>query len=640
MAQQAVDENAAGKAMTEFAAYGNRRVLVVDDQKEIHDDFREMLMPTVAESPADELAAAFVSKKSPRVFLPEFELLHAGTGAEACAIVTAGKEAGRPVAVAYVDVRMPPGMDGIETIRRLREADPEVEIVIMTAYSDRPLPEILRDVEALHKLLYIRKPFSREEIQQMTLALVGKWNVEQQLAEKRREAAVGQQRLRAVLDATEDAIAMYDLAGCLLFANKAYETLFGVTEAELKRLPADDLAARLLESFEQPEQWHSDGRTRLKNSADAEDETAGKQSGYGVFYRSTGLVREGGDVIGSIIVYRDMSKEAETERAKAEVLRLRGELEATYSFDGIVGASPQMQRVYTLMRQAAESDITVLLEGESGTGKELVAKSLHFNSWRRAGPFLAINCAAIPETLIESDLFGHEQGAFTGASWQRVGAFERACGGTILLDEIGDMPPALQAKLLRVLQEREIQRVGGAVMIPVDVRVIAATNRDLEAAMKAGDFREDLYYRVTAFPIVIPPLRQRPEDIPLLADHFLKKHAQRAGKRMSGISTAAIALLLQYDWPGNGRELENAIERALLLEDTPVLQVHNLPTQILRADASRNAGGPILSLVEAERRTLARALEVSGNNVTRAAQLLGINRGTLHRKLKRYGRLC
>ncbi|MCY4486062.1 MAG: sigma 54-interacting transcriptional regulator [Deltaproteobacteria bacterium] len=623
--------------MTESADYGNRRVLVVDDQKEIHDDFREMLTPVLAESSARALAAAFVSEQEPRVLLPQFELLHAGSGAEACAIAKAGQESGRPVAVAYVDVRMPPGMDGVRTIRRLREVDPDVEVVVMTAYSDRPLPEIIRNVQPLHKVLYIRKPFSTEEIQQMTLALVDKWNVERELAEKQRQFAAGQHRLRAVLDATDDAIAMFDLGGCVLFANRAYEKLFGLTEAELKRLPAGDLAARLIGNFEQPKKWNDEGRIRLKNHTGPEDETAGQQSEYRVFYRSTGPVREGAHVTGSVVVYRDMTKEAETERAKAEVLRLRGELEATYSFEGIVGASPQMQRVYKLMQQAAESDITVLLEGESGTGKELVAKSLHFNSPRRSEPFLAINCAAIPETLIESELFGHEQGAFTGASRRRVGAFERACGGTILLDEIGDMPPALQAKLLRVLQEREIQRVGGAVMISVDVRVIAATNRDLEAAMKAGGFREDLYYRVTAFPIEIPSLRQRPEDIPLLADHFLNKHAQRAGKAMKGISTAATALLLQHDWPGNARELENAIERALLLETTQVLQVHNLPPHIARPDLSRDAGGSVLSLAETEQRALARALDSTGNNITQAARVLGINRVTLHRKLKRYG---
>ncbi len=241
---------------------------------------------------------------------------------------------------------------------------------------------------------------------------------------------------------------------------------------------------------------------------------------------------------------------------------------------------------------------------------------------------------------MESELFGYERGAFTGATRQRIGAFERATGGTILLDEIGDMPLALQAKLLRVLQEREIQRVGGGVTIPIDVRMIVATNKDLEAAVTAGEFRADLFYRIAAFPIVVPPLRQHRMDIPLLADHFLNKHAERSGRTMSGISAAALRLLLQHDWPGNVRELDHAIERAVLLEKTDVLQAESLPPHLFRTHASASdhpTPAPVLPLVEVERQALVQALEASGNNITQAAQALGINRVTLHRKLKRYG---
>ena len=324
---------------------------------------------------------------------------------------------------------------------------------------------------------------------------------------------------------------------------------------------------------------------------------------------------------------------------RAEVLRLRTELETTSSFAGMVGTSPKMQQVYALMQQAAEGDIAVLIRGESGTGKELVAKSVHRNGPRKRGPFVALNCAAIPETLIESELFGHERGAFTGATEQRRGAFERAAGGTILLDEIGDMPYALQGKLLRVLQEREIQRVGGTASIPVDIRVMTATNKDIELLVRRGEFRQDLFYRVAAFPIEIPPLRERREDIPLLARHFLDKHAERADKSISGISTAALRLLLQYDWPGNVRELENAIERAVLLETDGVLQAGSLPFQLSPVIAAGSDGSPptaILPLAEVERQALVHALEVADNNITQAAQALGINRATLHRKLKRY----
>ena len=247
---------------------------------------------------------------------------------------------------------------------------------------------------------------------------------------------------------------------------------------------------------------------------------------------------------------------------------------------------------------------------------------------------------AIPEALIESELFGHEKGAFTGAASRRVGAFERAKGGTVFLDEIGDMPLSLQAKLLRVLQEREIQRVGGTASIPVDVRVIAATNKNLEAAVDTGKFREDLFYRISAFPITIPPLRERRADIPLLAEHFLKKHAERLEKTIGGVSVAASRLLLQYDWPGNVRELENAIERAVLLEIGEVLQSENLPGKLSPPPMAFRTGQvpatAIFPLAEIERQAVVRALEISANNVSKAARALGLNRTTLYRKLKKY----
>ncbi len=242
-----------------------------------------------------------------------------------------------------------------------------------------------------------------------------------------------------------------------------------------------------------------------------------------------------------------------------------------------------------------------------------------------------------------SDMNG---GAFTGATGRRIGCFEQAHGGTILLDEIADMQPALQAKLLRVLQEREIQRVGGTATVPVDVQVIAATNKNLEAAMRAGEFREDLFYRIAVFPIVLPPLRERREDIPLLANHFLKKYAESNAKSISGISTGALRLLLQYEWPGNIRELQNAIERAVLLETTNVLQAGNLPAQLSPvrgargADAAHSALTEVLPLAEVERQAIVRALEASANNVMQAAQSLGINRSTLYRKLKKYDLLA
>ena len=624
--------------------YANLRVLIVDDQREIHDDFIEMLRPAHARPDGDdELAEAFAADddevRGP--FLPAFELLHATTGERACDIIAGGQEWNRPIAVAFIDIRMPPGIDGIETVRRLRRVDRDVEVVIMTAYADRPLPEIVRDLELLHKLLYIRKPFVHEEIQQLTLSLAGKWNVERSLAEQRRQISASHRRLEAVLDATGDAIAMLDTGGRPVFANALYRTLLGLDGRELDRIAPEALAALGEERFREPELDDVEARFLLDHGNVVERIGNGELPRQRLFFHSTSAVRDGdGQIIGTLIGYRDVSQEVEAEQMRAEVRRLRGELEPP-SFAGLVGDSPAMQHVYGLIRQAAEGDITVLIRGESGTGKELVARSFHDHGPRSGKPFVAVDCASIPEALIESELFGHERGAFTGAAARHVGAFERAHGGTILLDEIGDMPLPLQARLLRVLQEREVRRVGGTGMVPVDIRVITSTNKNLESAVAAGEFREDLFYRIAAFPIVIPPLRDRREDIPLLARHFLERHAAQAGKPVAGISTAAMRILLQYDWPGNVRELENAVARAVLLETGPVLQAASLQPSVSAADpraaAAAAEADAVLPLAEVERRAVTRALERTGRNVTRAAASLGISRATLHRKLRKYG---
>ena len=629
----------------------NYRILVVDDQEEIHNDFEEMLAPAATRRATDDLASVFVPETG-RPLLPKFALSHAASGGEACHMVRAARESNRPYALAYVDVRMPPGTDGIETVRRIRQFEQDMEIVIMTAYSDKTLPEIVDGMEVLHKLLYIRKPFSREEIQQITLSLTGKWNIEQELAEHRRQLETSNRqleasnhRLQAVLDATGDAIAMFDGGGRLQVANQGYEKLLGATERELKGMAAADLRARTMARLRPPVLPESEGGLLLGSAGELEEEVA--ESGVSrprLFYRSTASLKESGQgSTGHVVTYRDVSREVESEQMKAEVLRLRTELDTTYGFEGMVGKSKRMQHLYGLMQRAAGSDITVLIQGESGTGKEVVARLIHYNGPRKAGPFVAVNCAAIPETLIESELFGHERGAFTSASTRRMGQFERAQGGTVLLDEIGDMPIALQAKLLRVLEEREIQRVGGTSTLPGDIRVIAATNRNLESAVKDGGFRADLFYRLAAFPLLIPPLREHREDIPLLAAQFLKDHAEGAGERIRGISPATLQRLLEYDWPGNVRELRNAIDRAVLLETTDTVQVNSLPPRLSSAIPSSSGPEvpvhPPLSMQEAERQAIVRALEASRSNITMAAQVLDIDRTTLHRKLKKYNLL-
>ena len=634
----------------EFKKDWNYRVLVVDDQREIHQDFEEMLTPGVAGASTDDLAEAFASEVD-ESFLPKFELLHARSGAEAYEKIKTAIETADPIAVAYIDIRMPPGMDGIETTRRIRAIDENIEIVLMTAYTDKSLGEIVREMDLLHKLLYIRKPFAREEIQQITLALAEKWNVENELGDKRRQLEISNQRLKAVLDSTGDAIAMFDIAGHLLFANQGYEEMFELTADVLKQMSPEELGEHTKQYFQEPERFEEMATLLLAQPEKVfEDVAEVHRPERKMLYQFTAPVHDiEHNVVGRIIVFRDISKEIEISQMKVEVSRLRTELEMKYAFDKIIGKSEEMKAVYAVMQQAIESNITVLIQGESGTGKELVARAIHFNSPRKAGPFVDVNCAAIPESLIESELFGHERGAFTGATAQRIGKFESANGGTIFLDEIADMQPLVQAKLLRVLQEREIQRVGGTGNIPINVRVIAATNRDLEAAVKAGQFREDLFYRIAGFPIPVPPLKERREDIPLLGHHFLQEYAKAADKPISGFSTGALQLLMSYDWPGNVRELENTIERAVLLETSDVLQVGNPALSGLYAagkehidsdadsiPALASASTEILSLEEIEKQALVHALEVTDNNITKAAEALGINRVTIHRKLKKY----
>ena len=631
-----------------LSQYANSRILIVDDQPELHDDFVEMLVPSAGQWASDDLASVFDGAGEPEsarhgvVVLPRFELSHAFNGLEACKRIEDACRAGKPFALAFVDVRMPPGIDGIEAIQRIRETDREVEVVVMTAYSDRSLGDIVRGTELLHKMLYVRKPFTREEIQQVAMCLVGKWNIERALARRSQEIAASNRTLQAVLDATEDAMVVFDELGCFVLANRRFEDLCGIAQDDLNAMSGRKLANRLRSRFREP------SPTDVQAGFVAEGvgglvQGVGKKGLGSLYYRSKSAVKDGrGSVIGRLEVYRDVSKDIEVQRMKGEVMRLRGELETTHSFGEMVGGSRKIRELYGMIRQAANSDVTVLIRGETGTGKELVARSFHQNSARRDGPFLAVNCAAMPEGLIESELFGHEKGAFTDAKATKRGAFDRADGGTLFLDEIADMRLAAQAKLLRVLQEREFQRVGGSEVRSVDVRVLAATNRDLERAVESGEFRKDLFYRLSVFPVTIPPLRDRREDIPLLASHFLEEHARLADKSIDGVSTAAMRMLLQYDWPGNVRELANVVERAVLLETEEVVQVGSLPLRLLEAVEVRSGGQAKAareprSLLAIEREALVEALAISGNNISAAARALVIDRSTLYRKLRKHG---
>jgi two-component system response regulator HydG len=322
-------------------------------------------------------------------------------------------------------------------------------------------------------------------------------------------------------------------------------------------------------------------------------------------------------------------------RHEEEIQDLRARVETTAGFSGMVGKDPKMQVVYKLIEDVAPTDATVLIQGESGTGKELVARAIHRQSPRRDKPFVVINCSAYPSTLLESELFGHEKGAFTGASRRRSGRFEQAHGGTVFLDEIGEISPAAQIKLLRVLQSQKFERIGGEQTLAVDVRILAATNKNLLDQVKDGKFREDLFYRLNVIPVELPPLRDRQNDIPILARHFLKRFSQKQGKGVTEFDGETMRVLLSYGWPGNVRELENTVEHAVVLAKGKAVEVVDLPGALIDRPAA-DTQAPDKTIVRNEARLLREVLEECNWNKTVAATRLGISRSTLYEKIKKY----
>lgn len=338
-------------------------------------------------------------------------------------------------------------------------------------------------------------------------------------------------------------------------------------------------------------------------------------------------------------------KALETGELKKEVAHLRSEQSRNYGIGNIIGDSRHMQNVLGMVEKIAKSDAsTVLVQGESGTGKELIAKAIHYESARADKPFMAINCAAVPETLLESELMGHEKGAFTDAKTQKRGLFEAADGGTIFLDEIGDMAPGMQAKLLRVLEERTFRRVGGTKEIPVDVRIVSATNKDLLAAIEEKTFRNDLYYRIQVIPILLPPLRERPDDILPLVKHFIAHFNREFGKNVKAVSKMAEKFLVEYSWPGNIRELKNVIERAIILENEETLVLEHLPQEMV-AKTGGPGTGPLtlrlppegIDIEDVERELIRQALEISEGNQSKAAKKLNLGIDAFRYRMKKFG---
>jgi len=343
---------------------------------------------------------------------------------------------------------------------------------------------------------------------------------------------------------------------------------------------------------------------------------------------SSALINENGVAIGAVETFRDLSPLHE----------LKSELEERYRLDQIIGKSKPMQDLYDLLEDVAATDATVLVQGESGTGKELVVKAIHFNSARRSGPFISVNCAALPETLLESELFGYEKGAFTGAIRAKPGRFELANGGALFLDEIGEMSYPLQAKLLRVLDEHIIERVGGIKSIQVDVRILAATNKNLREAVQNGAFRSDLFYRLNVVPIHLPPLRERKEDIPLLVDYFVPKFNEKMGKQIRGVSSEVLRIFMDYDWPGNVRELENLLEFSFIQCKTSTIDVRHLPTEFQSYAHSMRIfrKKPQEAISEYEKNLIRQTLIQNMGSRVKTARQLGMSKATLWRKMKKY----
>lgn len=431
---------------------------------------------------------------------------------------------------------------------------------------------------------------------------------------------------KIILNCISDGVLTIDLDGKIQYVNRAMQELLGY--------PENVLVGSRCEKFIQSNICASEDCILRRSLAKKE-----KISNYETFVINkqgrripvninTDLLYDGADNITGIVeVFRDIS----------QLKELKDRLIDVFQFENIITKNRRMKEILAILPSVAQSKSTVLIQGESGTGKELIAKAIHNNSLRKAKPFITVNCAAIPDTLIESELFGHVKGAYTGAHQDRMGRFELANHGTIFLDEIGDMSLSTQAKLLRVIQEEKFERVGGSKTISVDVRIIAATNKNLSKEVKEGNFREDLYYRISVFPITLPPLRDRKEDIPVLITHYIEKFNREMVKTINNVSPQAMQVLLDYFYPGNIRELRNIIEHAFICSRGNTILSEHLPKGMLSTDGQIDISPDGSSLNNVEKEWIAKVLEKSGGKYQEAARRLGISRTTLWRKLKTYG---
>jgi PAS domain S-box-containing protein len=527
---------------------------------------------------------------------------------------------------------------------QLSRLGPAVRRALREAEERRARREAEAALRRAHDELEQKVEERTAELQEANAAL--KEEIEER---KRVERALreSQERLSRIIDSAIDAIISIEPDLEITLFNQAAEEIFqcSADEAECTTLDAfltDPFEALVRRHIDRHQTRNGDApETDGRYLAAPEGLKARRRTGETFPVEATLCPVQLPDEDRYLLILRDVNElkqaEAELDQLESEKTYLQEELKSEYNFDEIVGTSAPMQEVFDAIEQVADTETTVLVTGETGTGKELVARALHDRSARADQVFVKVNCAALSSDLIESELFGHEKGAFTGATEQREGRFELADGGTLLLDEIGELPLETQAKLLRVLQHQEFERVGGSGTIEVDARILAATNRDLEAEVEAGRFRDDLYYRLNIFPIELPPLRERPGDVPLLAEHFCEMYASRTGKEVEGISPNAMAILEGYDWPGNVRELANIIERAVILTRENRIRAEHL--SITGNTGSGNAAA-FQTLEEVQRRHIERALERTDGVVggdEGAAQLLGTKRTTLLSRMDRLG---
>jgi PAS domain S-box-containing protein len=556
------------------------------------------------------------------------------------------------------------GIDGFETCQRLKENPQtrDIAVIFLSALDDTD--DKIKGL-TMGAVDYIAKPFQAEEVIARVETHLTIVRLRSELAERNRQLEAANQ---PILDSVGDGIYGLDLEGRITFANPAAVRLTGY--------PVEALTGNSIHELHLYARWDGTPYHFIETGIyQTLKQGVAKESDTDVFWRNAGdhfavswtctPIKRAGEVQGAVLAFRDVTvrkrQEHQLRDALAEVERLRDRLQAENAylqaevrsegrFDGIVGESPALKAVLDQVDQVAPTNSSVLIIGESGTGKEAIARAIHDLSARRDRPLIKVNCGAITPSLIESELFGHEKGAFTGANRQRQGHFELADGGTIFLDEIGELPLDAQVKLLRVLQKHEISRVGSENAIKVDVRVIAATNRDLVEMVEAGRFRMDLFYRLNVFPLTLPPLRERREDIPLLVAKFLADQARAQGRSFTRLSEDGMRLLLDYHWPGNIRELQNVIERAAILARDKVVPiaphlVHSgigapAEAQSTRTQAAAAAAPQLTSLAENEARYIRQVLEHTGWAVAGrggAAEILGLPASTLRSRMKKLG---